>query len=59
MKSGQLVSGGDDCTVQVWDLESGCCDGVLRGHTDRVNSVDFDEEVVVSGSRDKTVKVGL
>jgi len=31
---------------------------VLEGHTESVNAVDFDEKYIVSGSGDKTIKVG-
>ena len=32
---------------------------VLRGHTDSVYAVDFDEKYIVSGSADNTIKVHM
>ncbi|WP_376790876.1 NB-ARC domain-containing protein [Thermoflexus sp.] len=53
------VSGSDDKTVKVWDLESGwlCCS--LEGHTGPVYAVAVtpDGRWAISGSGDRTVKV--
>ena len=53
------VSGGDDSTLRVWNLESGGCINVLEDHTDRINSVALsaDGQIAVSGSSDKTLRV--
>ena len=53
------ISGSDDNTVRVWDLESGECLKVLEGHTDFVKSVALtpDGRKAISGSYDKTVRV--
>jgi WD40 repeat protein len=53
------VSGGDDKTVIVWDVETGECLRVMEGHTDEVRSVAIsgDGKRVVSGGSDKTVRV--
>lgn len=34
-----VVSGSYDCTVRVWDVESGRCMHELSGHTNRVYSL--------------------
>lgn len=54
-----LVSGSYDCTVRVWDVVTGECRHVLRGHREKVYSVGYSHELsrAVSGSMDTTVKV--
>ncbi|KIN93934.1 hypothetical protein M404DRAFT_79372, partial [Pisolithus tinctorius Marx 270] len=56
----RIVSGSEDKTVRVWDVEQGVQIGsLLEGHTSAVNSVAFapDGKRIVSGSWDKTVRV--
>ena len=56
-KDGKIVSGSDDKTVRVWDME-GKQLAICRGHEDRVISVCVTKDgKIVSGSRDKTVRV--
>ena len=55
-----VVSGSEDCTVRVWDVESCAAVGEpLLGHKRRVYSVviSADGRTVVSGSGDYTVRV--
>jgi hypothetical protein len=54
-----IVSGSDDRTVKVWELESGRLLRSLEGHTDGVRAVAVspDGRFIVSGSSDRTVKV--
>ncbi len=54
-----LVSGSEDNTVKVWDIESGSLLRTLEGHVSFVLtvSVGADGRTVISGSEDKTVKV--
>jgi WD40 repeat protein/serine/threonine protein kinase len=56
-----LVTGSDypDSGVRLWDLASGKLLPVMRGHTNRVNSVAFsqDGKHIVSASQDRTVCV--
>ena len=59
VRNGQLVSSSMDNSVRSWDLQTGKCKGIFRGHSSDVNSVDCFDDVIVSGSKDKTVKVGL
>ena len=54
---GQLLTCGMDKSVRTWNLETGICNGLYLGHTGQVHSVDCFREVIVSGSRDKTIKV--
>lgn len=44
-------------TVQLWDLKTFKIRLDLPGHTDEVYCVDFVADKVVSGGRDKTVKM--
>jgi hypothetical protein len=54
-----IVSGSEDHTVKVWELESGRLLRSLEGHTGRVWAVAVspDGRFIVSGSSDRTVKV--
>jgi len=54
-----VVSGSDDKTLKVWDLETGRCRATFEGHTNSVFGVAItsDGKTVVSGSDDKTLKV--
>jgi len=54
---GQLVTCGMDKSIRTWSLKTGLCDGLYLGHSSDVHSVDGFVEVIVTGSRDKTVKV--
>jgi F-box and WD-40 domain protein CDC4 len=54
-----VVSGSYDNTVRVWDILSGECTQVLKGHTEKVYSVVYDvkRQQCASGSMDGTVKL--
>src|SRR5437764_471438 len=55
----RALTGANDCTVRLWDVETGQCLRVLEGHTERVRSVAWsaDQRHVLSGSADKTVRL--
>ena len=53
----QLVTCSVDNSVRTWSLQTAECDGLFHGHTGGVHSVDCFDDVIVTGSRDKTVKV--
>lgn len=54
-----LVSGSYDCNVRIWDIVTGTCKFILRGHTQKVYSVVLDpvRNQACSGSMDGTVRV--
>jgi len=55
-----LHTHGQDHTVAVWDMVSHMeifLRKMLKGHTNYVLAVDFDDKYIVSGSADKTIKV--
>ena len=47
-----IVSGSQDNTIRVWNVDTGECILTLEGHTDRVMSVGFNHDgtKIVSGS---------
>ena len=55
----RAVSGSEDGTLRVWNLDTGACLRVFEGHTWAVNSVALcaDGRRAVSGSQDKTLRV--
>jgi WD40 repeat protein len=55
----RVVSGSDDKTLRVWDLEGEAPPRLLQGHTDSVRAVALsaDGRRAVSGSADKTLRV--
>ncbi|MCA2812162.1 MAG: WD40 repeat domain-containing protein, partial [Microcystis sp. M090S1] len=54
-----LVSGSDDKTIKLWNVETGKEIRTLKGHDSTVISVNFssDGKTLVSGSADKTIKL--
>ncbi|KAH9840010.1 WD-repeat protein [Rhodofomes roseus] len=52
-----LVSASKDSTVKIWDLKTYKIKTDLPGHTDEVYCVDFVADKIVSGGRDRTVKI--
>ncbi|MBD2452007.1 WD40 repeat domain-containing protein [Nostoc sp. FACHB-152] len=54
-----LVSGGEDKTIKVWNLQTGELKRTFLGHTGKVNAVAIsaDSQIIASASNDKTVKI--
>ncbi len=54
-----LVSGGDDQTMRLWNVQAGRCIHTLYGHTNRVWTVAIsrDNRILASGSEDQTIRL--
>lgn len=56
-----LCSGGCDKVLRVWDLTTGRCTHIMRGHSSTIRCTEIanipGEKIVVSGSRDATIRV--
>ncbi len=54
-----LVSGSDDSTIKLWNVETGQEIRTLSGHNNSVNSVSFssDGKILAFGSADNTIKL--
>ncbi|ROT74249.1 F-box/WD repeat-containing protein 7 [Penaeus vannamei] len=57
-----IISGSLDCTIRLWCISSGQCNGVLdwmssEGHTGVIRCLAADPWRIVSASDDKTIKV--
>src|SRR5262245_61726280 len=55
----RALSGSDDQTLRLWDVESGRCERVFEGHTDSILSVAWssDGRYALSGSADRTLRL--
>ncbi|MGE0882135.1 MAG: TIR domain-containing protein [Blastocatellales bacterium] len=55
----RALSGSDDKTVRLWEIESGYCVRIFEGHSSRVWSVVWSSDGLraLSGSEDKTVRL--
>jgi small GTP-binding protein len=55
----KAISGGEDNTVRLWDMETGRCLKVFRGHTDTIWTVSWSANHcrALSGSVDNTARV--
>src|SRR5258706_285304 len=55
-----VLTGSHDCTIRIWDAESGAAVGEpLEGHTGWVTSVAYspDGRHIISGSEDRTIRI--
>lgn len=54
-----LATGSQDCTLKLWDLDSGVCLTTLKGHPNGIWSLGFHPTLplLISGSNDSTVKL--
>jgi WD40 repeat protein len=63
--TGKLVTGGADRSIRVWDVKESKCEGEVldrakgraSNHADSIYTLQFSSNRVVSGSKDKTLKV--
>lgn len=52
-----LATGSYDCTIKIWDLDTGEVLRTLKGHSSGIRCLQFDDTKLISGSLDKTLKV--
>ena len=54
-----IASGSFDCTIKLWDWQTGECVRTLVGHTAEVSSISFspDGQLLASGSNDLTIRI--
>lgn len=52
-----LVSGGQDKIIRLWDVRTGAQPlAELKGHTESIKSIQFNEDQILSGADDGTVR---
>ena len=57
-ETGNIISGGQDNLVKIFDSETGACLKILDGHKNTViNFVQLDNDKILTASADKTVKI--
>lgn len=52
-----LFTGSYDCSIKIWDINTGEVLKTLESHTKGVKSLVFDEQKLITGSFDHTIKV--
>jgi F-box/WD-40 domain protein MET30 len=52
-----LITASSDQTLRAWNTDTGVCVAILKGHTDVVRDVQFDDSKIVSCSMDKTIRI--
>jgi F-box/WD-40 domain protein MET30 len=52
-----LMTGSWDRTVRIWNMETGACINILRGHQRGVRALQFDSTKLITGSMDATLKI--
>uniref|UniRef100_A0A914I824 Lissencephaly-1 homolog n=1 Tax=Globodera rostochiensis TaxID=31243 RepID=A0A914I824_GLORO len=54
-----IASSSEDCTIKIWEFESGEFERTLKGHTDTVQDINFNSsgKLLASCSADMTIKI--
>ncbi|KAI8929342.1 WD40-repeat-containing domain protein [Entophlyctis helioformis] len=52
-----LITGGYDHTLRAWNVQTGECLGIMKGHTRCVRGVQFDDAKIISCSMDRTLRI--
>ncbi|KAK3331778.1 WD40-repeat-containing domain protein [Cercophora scortea] len=52
-----LATGSYDCTIKIWNIETGEEIRTLRGHTRGIRALQFDDSKLISASLDNTIKI--
>ena len=55
----KILSGSDDKTIKIWDLDSGKLLNTLIGHTSSIHALTIHNSKIISGSNDKTIKIWI
>ena len=52
-----LISGSSDGTLRAWNVDTGLCLAILKGHSGIIREVQFDNGKIISCSMDKTIRI--
>ena len=52
-----IICGGWNESIKVININNGSIVKELNGHTDSVTSIIIDENIIISGSKDKTIRL--
>jgi WD40 repeat protein len=55
--SGIRTSGGWDGNILIWDIDNQSLIKSINGHSEKIYSVFFTQEYLISGGNDKTIKI--